>query len=181
MTSTDASASTSTDELDRLLAQDLGPYLRIYVATQLHIAGDPADPEARLEELFAALISADAFVYAGDRAGFQSRLYGLVDRALPHLGRPALRRPLAPEVAERARRFVTSARESWHAGYAEVLERLLALEPREREAILWRDFHALSMAEIGRRLGLEREEARVFVDGIRARQREACRSPDPER
>lgn len=157
-------------ELDRLLAENLGPYLRTYLAVRLHERGDPpASVDPALEDVFAGLLACDAFVHGGETRGVFTRVYAIVDQVLPHLLRPGLRRPADPELVARARRFVALVSEQWHGGHAEHLEALLALSGREREAVLLREFHAWSMHEIGLRLGLEREEARALVRAARQR------------
>lgn len=157
------------EELDRLMAEHLGPYLRTYLAVRLHERGDDSAVDAALEDVYAGLLACDAFVHGGETRGVFTRVYGLVDRALPYLVRPGLRRPVDPELAARARRFVALVTEQWHSRHAEHLAALRALAPREREAVLLREFHALSMHEIGQRLGLEREAARALVSAARAR------------
>jgi DNA-directed RNA polymerase specialized sigma24 family protein len=155
----------SEDELDRLVAESVGPYLRVYVTVRLRERGD-GDVAQALEELYAGLLATDAFVGSGERQAFQGRLYGIVDRALPHLGRAGLRRPVD---LTRARRFVAHVEAHWHGGYEAYVDALLALPSREREALLARDFHAEAMHEVARRLGVSRDEARAFVNGVRAK------------
>jgi DNA-directed RNA polymerase specialized sigma24 family protein len=162
------------EALDALLAESAGPYLRTYVAARLAEAGgDARSLDAVLEELYVGLLACDAFVSQGEVRGVFTRLYALVDAALPHLLRPALRRPADPALQERARRFVALVAEQWHGGHAAHLAALQALPAREREAVLLRDFHALSMHEIAQRLGLEREVARALVTTARDRARAA--------
>lgn len=156
------------EAFDATFAEAVGPYLRTYVAARLAERDEPADLEALLAELFAGLVATDTLVHQGTRASFGARLYGRIDAVLPHLARPGLRRPLDPDLLARGRRFVEAVAAQWHGGFQEHLDALLALGPREREAILLRDFHALSMHELGARLGLEREAARAFVAGVRA-------------
>jgi DNA-binding CsgD family transcriptional regulator len=165
---------TDEAEVDRLLAENLGPYLRTYLAVRLAERGEPPSAvEAALEDVYAGLLACGAFVHGGETRGVFTRVYGLVDLALPHLLRPALRRPVDPELAARARRFAALVAEQWHGAHQEHLAALQALSPREREAVLLREFHALSMHEIGQRLGLEREAARALVTAARSRGRSA--------
>ncbi|MCO5167723.1 MAG: hypothetical protein M9894_15355 [Planctomycetes bacterium] len=152
---------------DALMAEHLGPHLRVYVAARLAERPAPPPLEPVLEDLYAGLLACDAFVHLGASRDLFTRVYGLVERALPHLGAAALRRPVDPALLERARRFVALTAAHWHGLHVERLDGLLALRPREREAVLLREFHALTMFEIGQRLGLEREAARALVSRAR--------------
>lgn len=161
------------EALDALLADNVGPYLRTYVAVRLRQLDDARPVDAVLEELYAGLLAVDAFVSSGETRGVFTRIYALVDAALPHLLRPALRRPVDPGLQARARSFVALVTAHWHGGHEAHLAALEALPAREREAVLLRDFHALSMHEIGQRLGLDRESARLLVTIARGRARAA--------
>lgn len=163
--------AASPEEFDRLFAESAGPYLRVYVTARLRERGarDDASVDAVLEDLYAGLLATEVFVNGGDRQRFFGRMYAAVDAALPHLGRAALRRPLPAELAARARRFATLVGEGWHRGFDDYVTALEALEPRAREAIYLRQFHALSVHEIGQRLGMSKDQARLFVAAARER------------
>src|SRR5262249_23355770 len=115
-----------------------------------------------------------ALIHAGDRQSFQTRVYALVDTLLPHLAQPALRRPRPAELEERARRFVELVEGRWHEGFEEAVRATRALDEREREAVLLRDYHEWTMQEIAQRLGMSIDAARAFV----AAAREKVRHPD---
>lgn len=169
----DSPRSVTPEALDELLAGSAGPYLRTYVAVRLRELDDTRSLDGVLEELYAGLLGIDAFVSRGETRGVLTRLYALVDAALPHLLRPALRRPVDPALQARGRRFVALVAEQWHGGHAAHLAALEALPAREREAVLLRDFHSLSMLEVAQRLGLDRDETRALVTTARDRARTA--------
>ena len=158
---------------DRLFAESAGVHLWTYL--QVRLADDPARAPAVLEEAYARLLAAGALIHSGEQRAFHSRLYGLIDRAIPLLAQPGLIRadadPLSPELRERARAFRAEVEAQWHGLHAQHLAALRALPEREREAILLRDFHRWSMHEIGHEFGMAREEARAWVDRVRRRLR----------
>jgi len=158
---------------DRLFAESAGVYLWTYL--QVRLVGEPARAPAVLEEAYARLLAAGALIHDGEQRAFRTRLYGLIDRAIPHLAQPGLvcagAESLSPELRARARAFRAEVEAQWHALHAEHLAALLALPEREREAILLRDFHCWSMHELGREFGMAREEARAWVDRVRRRLR----------
>ncbi len=173
--SDDASATdapVTAHEFDRLFADSMGPYLRVYLSVRL---ADRAAVPAALEEVYASLLATGALIHAGDRQSFQTRAYALVDKVLPHLGQPALRKPRPPELEERARRFVELVAGRWHEGFEEAVRATRALADKEREAVLLRDYREWTMQEIAQKLGMSIEAARAFVNAAR----EKVRHPRP--
>ncbi len=169
--SDDASATdapVTAHEFDRLFADSMGPYLRVYLSVRL---ADRAAVPAALEEVYASLLATGALIHAGERKSFQTRVYGLVDKLLPHLGQPALKKPRPPELEERARRFVELVAGNWHEGFEEVVRATRALPRKRREAVLLRDYHAWTMQEIAQKLGMSIGAARVYVNAAREKVR----------
>lgn len=169
---TDAPATLA--EFDALFAENVGPRLRLYVTARLHERGDRTDADGVrrvLAELYTGLAATDAFVGQLDLRSFGGRLYGIVDAVLPHLDRPGVRRAPDPELVARGEGVATAIAEAWHGGWDDALARVLALEPREREAVLLRDYHLMAMHELARRLDLPVEEARAFVAAARDKAR----------
>lgn len=157
------------ETFDRLFAENMGPYLRIYVELSLDDQGTEVDAASVLEDLYAGFLASGVLIHSGTSRAFSTRIYGLAESALPHLGRPALRQPVEPGLRRRAQCFAEHTRKEWHARFEEHLSRLRAAAPKDRQAVLLRNFHRLSMHEIGQRLGMEKEEARAFVREARAR------------
>lgn len=85
-----------------------------------------------LEEVYAGLWATGALIYSSERKGFWTRLYGLVDKILPHLGQPALRRPRPLELEARARRFAELVAQGWHGGFEDHARAIEFLKPRGR-------------------------------------------------
>lgn len=161
-------SSVDDATFDRLFAESAGVHLWTYL--QVRLGPDQAERAgAVLEDAYARLVGSGALIHAGSSRAFRTRLYGLIDDALPHLGQPGLAQPLPAELRERAQAFREHVELQWHGLHAEHLALLRALSADELEAVLLRDFHGWSMHEIGRRLGMEREEARGYVKAIRDR------------
>ncbi|HZU96887.1 MAG TPA: sigma factor-like helix-turn-helix DNA-binding protein [Planctomycetota bacterium] len=165
------------EEFDRLFAESAGPYLRVYLTLQLRGRDHAVSVTSALEEVYAALLATGALIFSGERNDFQTRVYRLVDKVLPHLGQPALRRPRPPELEARARRFAELVEETWHGGFDDQVRALRSLSVRELEAVLLRDFHGWTMQEIARRLELPLDEARAFVRASQDRVR-AWKAPE---
>jgi hypothetical protein len=167
----DPEAPLGPDEFDRIFAESAGPYLRTYLTLHLSEREPRPDLAHALEDVYAGLLASGALIYSGERKGFQTRLYGLVDRILPHLGQPALRKPRSPELEARAQRFAQLVAQTWHGGFDDHVRAIESLGSKERPAILRRDFHEWTMQEIARELGMPIDEARAFVRGAQERVR----------